>query len=185
MGINAFSSSIVILTSDGFEILSLDDPQPSPVPHWKEPNLSDAEIGPEIRHELSSSTPLGMFLFRGGTFNPSVTSLCVYDTFALYMTGSRAVYGSKLIQFSGRAKRATARGGYLLLFHEDFVEIRAMYDGSLKQIISGKEIICIDDGTANGGNVKMAMQHPKNALLQVILEVVLYADTDQSQASFA
>lgn len=49
--------------------------------------------------------------------------------------------------FAGSAFKACLKGIFLILFHEDFVEIRDVINGTLRQIISGRGITCLDTGS--------------------------------------
>lgn len=101
------------------------------------------------------------------------------------------------MQFVGNAQNAALYGPYLVLFDNDFVEIRNAQNGRLKQIISGREIKCLDDGTnwsanasaANGAaaggaappayapqasrTLKLVMQHPEMEKTQIVVELLL------------
>jgi len=102
------------------------------------------------------------------------------------------------MEFVGRAKSATLYGQYLILFDDDFVEIRNAMNGRMKQVIAGKDIKLLDDG--GGGNhapastsgglggginglglqgfgatqrtVKLCMQHPEYEKSHVVVELV-------------
>ena len=54
----------------------------------------------------------------------------------------------------------------------DFVEIRNADNGRLRQVIAGKDVKCLDDGSGVR-RVKMSMQHPEIDKNQIVLELVL------------
>lgn len=91
----------------------------------------------------------------------------------IYHTGeiSRPI----IVDFVGKAKSATAVGYSLILFHDDFVEIRNLEnDGELKQIIVGENIRCLDNAQGGDGkrNVIMVMAHTDFNDRQLVLELV-------------
>jgi hypothetical protein len=53
---------------------------------------------------------------------------------------------SGIIELTGPAESAGIYDKYLVLFHRDFVEIRNLDDGKLKQVTYGEEIRYLDDG---------------------------------------
>jgi hypothetical protein len=78
-------------------------------------------------------------------------------------------------------------GQYLVLFNEDYVEVRNAENGRLRQIIAGRDVRCLDYGfrgpTGNGqqppggqdskGTVKICMSHPEVPGGQIVLEMLL------------
>jgi len=75
-------------------------------------------------------------------------------------------------------------GMYVLLFDNDFVEIRNAQNGRLRQVIWGRDVKCLDDavggvqipGSAAQGvqrSVKLSMQHPEVERVQIVVELVL------------
>ena len=67
------------------------------------------------------------------------------------------------MDFVSRARKAVFISQYLILFNDDFVEIRDVSNGRLCQVIAGQDIRCLDD--AEGGfekrNVVFSMAHPE------------------------
>jgi len=90
-------------------------------------------------------------------------------------------------------------GQYLLLFNEDYVEVRNAENGRLRQIIAGRDVRVLDygvrgptggfystqpglggqpphlmeTGTDSKGTVKICMAHPEVAGQQIVLEMLL------------
>lgn len=76
-------------------------------------------------------------------------------------------------------------GPYILVFDNDFVEIRNAQNGRLRQVIAGKDCRCLDDGQGGGGSaaglpagvkprtVKVGMAHPECEGRQLVVELVL------------
>jgi len=76
------------------------------------------------------------------------------------------------IEFAGRTKKVTLVDHYIVLFHDDFVEIRDVGDGKLRQIIAGENIHCLDDAQGLGNrNVLMVMAYPALEDRQLVLEL--------------
>ena len=81
------------------------------------------------------------------------------------------------MEFVGKAKSAALYGPYVLLFDQDFVEIRNAFNGRLRQVISGRDVRCLDDGLGGGSGgtrtVKVGLQHPQVERCQIVVELVL------------
>jgi hypothetical protein len=77
------------------------------------------------------------------------------------------------MEFVGRAKKAALVDNYILLFNDDFVEIRDVLNGELRQVIAGQNLRCLDDaqGGFNKRNVVMVMAHPELEDRQLVLEL--------------
>jgi len=58
-----------------------------------------------------------------------------------------------LMNFVGKAKACTTYGPYLLVFNEDFVEIRNAQNGRLRQVIAGRDVRVLDDAQGGGQGV--------------------------------
>lgn len=181
-GINLFSNSLAVSTSKGFEVLTLDKKQPFTVPDLKAPEVIN------IAQHIENQQALGMLRLSEQEF------LLCYEKCAVYINKHGDVSRSVIMSFVGRAKSAALYGPYLILFDNDFVEVRNSENGRLKQIIAGREVRCLDDGgggTVGGGSinpgvvngvpalgagsktVKLAMQHPENDKIQIVVELVL------------
>jgi hypothetical protein len=160
-GLNAFNASIAIHTGKGLEVLTLDKKQPWSVPDFKSPHVV------EIARKLQNQTPLGMFRLDTNEF------ICCYDENAVYVNQHGDISRSVIMEYIGKANSATLKLEFLLLFHDNFVEIRDVQNGRLKQVIEGKDIRCLEDGGRDmSQTVKMVMRHPKNEELQLVLELV-------------
>ncbi len=128
--------------------------------------------------------------------------LLCYEECAVYVNKHGDVSRSVIMEFVGKAKSAAMYGPYVLLFDPDFIEIRNADNGRLRQVISGRDVRCLDDargggtsnlatptsatagsGSMNGGSgivpplgqrsVKVAMQHPEMERMQLVVELVL------------
>ncbi|THZ15375.1 hypothetical protein D6C91_06842 [Aureobasidium pullulans] len=182
-GMNLFHSSLAISSDKGFEVLTLDKKQPWSVPDWKAPEVSNI-----LRHVEKQET-LGMLRLNDQEF------LLCYNLCAVYVNKHGEISRSVVMNFVANAKSAALYGPYLVLFDNEFVEVRNAQNGRLKQIIAGKDIKCLDDGgggTLSGGStntgvvngvpvgygaasrtIKIVMQHPALEKTQIIVEMVL------------
>ena len=183
-GVNMFNSSLAVSTSRGFEVLTLDKKVSNSVPDLKAPHVQN--IASHIRDQKA----LAMLRLSEQEF------LLCYSNCAVYVNKHGDVSRSVIMDFVGNAQAAALYGAYLVLFDSDFVEIRNAQNGRLKQIISGREIKCLDDGgtvqtppqqqshgmngTINGAynstdkrTVKFVMQHPESEKTQVVVELLL------------
>ncbi|KZF22961.1 hypothetical protein L228DRAFT_247387 [Xylona heveae TC161] len=167
-GLNLFHSSLSISTHRGFEVLTLDKKQPWSVPDLKAPHV--ATIASRVRDQK----PLGMFRLSETEF------LLCYEECAVYVNKHGDVSRSVIMEFVGKAKSAALFGPYILLFDQDFVEIRNAQNGRLRQVIAGKDVRCLDDAQHTGGvfsggkrSVKVALQHPEMERSQIVVELLL------------
>ncbi|KAF2014652.1 hypothetical protein BU24DRAFT_218844 [Aaosphaeria arxii CBS 175.79] len=164
-GINLFHSSLAISTAKGFEVLTLDKKQP-----WSVPDLKQSHVA-TIASRLQNQDPLGMFRLSDQEF------LLCYEECAVYVNKHGDISRSVIMEFVGKAKSAALYGPYVLLFDPDFVEIRNAQNGRLRQVISGRDVKCLDDGLSGGssGNrtVKLSLQHPQQERSQVVVELLL------------
>ncbi|TQB70753.1 hypothetical protein MPDQ_008100 [Monascus purpureus] len=182
--VNLFHTTLAISTHRGVEVLTLDKKQP-----WSVPLLrSDA---PEAQAYLSSIAgrikdlrPLGMFRLSESEF------LVTYTECAVYVNQHGDVSRSVVMEFVGKAQTACLYGKFLVLFNEDFVEVRNAMNGRLRQVIPGRNVVCLDTGgsfpasssgiSANGiahagstgHTVKFSMQHPEDEKSQILLELI-------------
>jgi CNH domain len=187
--INLFHSSLAISTSRGVEVFTLDKKQP-----WTVPNLRSEQVDTQahlssIASRIKDLKPLGMFRLGEAEF------LIVFEECAVYVNKQGDVSREVVIEFVGHAKSACLYGQYLILFDDDFVEIRNAMNGRMKQVITGKNIKMLDNG--DGGNtavsntsvggvnglgmqgfgatqrtVKLCMQHPYYDKSHVVIELV-------------
>lgn len=145
-GIDLFHSSLAISTSRGVEVLTLDKKQP-----WSVPNLRSDQADVQahlstISDRIEKLRPLGMFRLSESEF------IVAFEECAVYVNKHGDVSRSVVMEFVGRAKSACLFGKYLILFDEDFVEIRNAMNGRMRQVISGKNVTCLDDGGNQFGN---------------------------------
>lgn len=120
--------------------------------------------------------------------------LVTYSECAVYVNQHGHVSRSVIMEFVGKAQTACLYGKFLVLFNEDFVEVRNAMNGRLRQVIPGRNVVCLDTGNAVPGSnaggggyangvsspnnpkpgrtVKISMQHPEIEKSQVILELV-------------
>ncbi|KAF1999004.1 hypothetical protein P154DRAFT_621280 [Amniculicola lignicola CBS 123094] len=165
-GINLFHSSLAISTAKGFEVMTLDKKQP-----WSVPDLKQSHVA-TIASRLADLRPLGMFRLSDQEF------LLVYEECAVYVNKHGDISRSVIMEFVGKAKSAAMYGPYVLLFDQDFVEIRNAQNGRLRQVISGRDVKCLDDGMGLGGGegkrtVKVGMQNPAVERCQIVVELLL------------
>ncbi|KAF2647947.1 hypothetical protein K491DRAFT_708982 [Lophiostoma macrostomum CBS 122681] len=164
-GINLFHSSLAVSTAKGFEVLTLDKKQP-----WSVPDLKQSHVA-TIASRLQNQDPLGMFRLSDQEF------LLCYEECAVYVNKHGDISRSVIMEFVGKAKSAALYGKYVLLFDPDFVEVRNAQNGRLRQVISGRDVKCLDDGLSGGssGNrtVKLSLQHPQQEKCQIVVELLL------------
>lgn len=133
-GVNLFNSTLAVSTSRGFEVLTLDKKVSNSVPDLKAPHVQN------IASHIKDQKALAMLRLSEQEF------LLCYSNCAVYVNKHGDVSRSVIMDFVGNAQAAALYGAYLILFDSDFVEIRNAQNGRLKQIISGREIKCLDDG---------------------------------------
>ena len=179
-GINLFHSSLAVSTARGFEVLTLDKKQPLSIPELKSPEVQN--IATHIKEQMA----LAMLRLSDQEF------LLVYTKCAVYINKHGDVSRSVIMEFVGEAQSVALYGAYIILFDNDFVEIRNAQNGRLKQIIAGREIKCLDDGgsssfanqqgmngaqvngtSVGGRTVKFVMQHPEAERTQLVVELLL------------
>ncbi|KAH6630331.1 CNH domain-containing protein [Chaetomium sp. MPI-SDFR-AT-0129] len=190
--LNLFQSYIAVATSKGFELLTLDKKVTQSIPR----DLSQPAIS-SIASRIKEPHPLGMFKLNDQEF------LLTYGDCAVYVDKHGEVSRTLIMEYSGKhkkAKAATMFGQYLLLFTDDYVEVRNAENGRLRQIIAGRDVRCLDygfrgpTGTGPGGgggaglagvqppvgteqdskaSVKICMSHPEVPGGQIVLEMVL------------
>lgn len=186
--LNIFQSYIAVATAKGFELMTLDKKVPMSIPDTKQPAI--AGIAGRVREQR----PLGMFRLNDQEY------ILAYEDCAVYIDKHGDVSRSVIMEYSGKqkkAKGATMYGQYLVLFNDDYVEVRNAENGRLRQIIAGRDVRVLDYGVrgptggfyspashgahANGaengpgskGTVKIAMAHPEMAGQQIVLEMLL------------
>ncbi|KAJ5087715.1 hypothetical protein N7456_011331 [Penicillium angulare] len=193
-GINMFHSSLAISTQRGIEVLTLDKKQSWSVPDFRSESTSDAmDTLSGIAQRIKDLRPLGMYRLSDSEF------LVAYEECAVYVNKHGDVSRSVVMEFVGRAHTACLHGKFLILFNDDFVEVRNAMNGRLRQVIPGHNVVCLDDGsklpgsfgqanasgisaqigfngangiTSNSHTVKICMQHPEYERSQIVLELV-------------
>ncbi|KAJ5786326.1 uncharacterized protein N7503_011538 [Penicillium pulvis] len=193
-GINMFHSSLAISTQRGIEVLTLDKKQSWSVPDFRSETTPDAvDTLHGIAHRIKDLRPLGMYRLSDSEF------LVAYQECAVYVNKHGDVSRSVVMEFVGSAHTACLHGKFLILFNDDFVEVRNAMNGRLRQVIPGHNVVCLDDGSKlpgsfgqanasgisaqssfNGANgisinqhtVKICMQHPDYERSQIVLELV-------------
>lgn len=193
-GINMFHSSLAISTQRGIEVLTLDKKQSWSVPDFRSETTPDAvDTLHGIAHRIKDLRPLGMYRLSDSEF------LVAYQECAVYVNKHGDVSRSVVMEFVGSAHTACLHGKFLILFNDDFVEVRNAMNGRLRQVIPGHNVVCLDDGSKlpgsfgqanasgigaqssfNGANgistnqhtVKICMQHPEYERSQIVLELV-------------
>lgn len=186
--LNIFNNYIAISTAKGFELMTLDKKVPMSIPDVKQPAI--ANIASRIRDQR----PLGMFRLNDNEY------ILAFEDCAVYIDKHGDVSRSVIMEYSGKQKKArgaTMFGQYLLLFNEDYVEVRNAENGRLRQIIAGRDVRVLDYGirgptggfhqSSNGftpqiapeegaeskGTVKICMAHPEVPGQQIVLEMLL------------
>jgi hypothetical protein len=189
--LSLFQTYIAVATAKGVEMLTLDKKQPMSIPDLKAPAI--ANIAGRIRDQK----PLGMFRLNENEF------IVTYEDCAVYVDKHGDVSRTLIMEYTGKQKKArgaTMYGQYLLLFNEDYVEVRNAENGRLRQIIAGRDVRVLDLGVrgptgkstlntqshSNGynqassagsegskGTVKIAMSHPELPGRQIVLEMLL------------
>src|SRR6266487_1580341 len=132
--INLFHTYIAVSTQRGFELLTLDKKVPISIPDLKQPSIAN------IAARLAGQKPLGMYRKSETEF------LLCYEECGVYVDKHGEVSRSVVLEFIGKAKSAAMYGAYLVLFDNDFVEVRNAENGRLRQVIAGKDVRCIDYG---------------------------------------
>lgn len=136
--LNLFQTYVAVSTAKGIEMLTLDRKQTMSVPRDLT-SASTANIAARIRDQR----PLGMFRLNDQEF------LLAYEDCAVYADKHGEVSRTLIMEYSGKQKKARAAtmfGQYLLLFNEDYVEVRNAENGRLRQIIAGNDVRCLDYG---------------------------------------
>ncbi|KAJ3522785.1 hypothetical protein NM208_g12712 [Fusarium decemcellulare] len=188
--LSLFQTYIAVATAKGIEMLTLDKKQPMSIPDLKAPAI--ANIAGRIRDQR----PLGMFRLNENEF------ILTYEDCAVYVDKHGDVSRTLIMEYAGKQKKArgaTMYGQYLLLFNEDYVEVRNAENGRMRQIIAGRDVRVLDLGVrgptgrstlnsqsqSNGymqsssgsegskGTVKIAMCHPELPGRQIVLEMLL------------
>lgn len=144
--INMFHSSLAISTQRGIEILTLDKKQTWSVPDLRSETPEAQAYLTSIAHRIRELRPLGMFRLSDSEF------LVVYAECAVYVNKHGDVSRSVVMEFVGHAHTACLYGRFLILFNEDFVEVRNAMNGRLRQVIPGHGVVCLDDGSSLPGS---------------------------------
>lgn len=144
--INMFHSSLAISTQRGIEVLTLDKKQTWSVPDLRSETPEAQAYLTSIAHRIRELRPLGMFRLSDSEF------LVVYAECAVYVNKHGDVSRSVVMEFVGRAHSACLYGRFLILFNDDFVEVRNAMNGRLRQVIPGHGVVCLDDGSSLPGS---------------------------------
>ncbi|KAL1838681.1 hypothetical protein VTJ49DRAFT_2407 [Mycothermus thermophilus] len=193
--LNLFQNYIAVATAKGFELLTLDKKVTQSIPR----DLNQPAIA-NIASRIKEPHPLGMFKLNDQEF------LLTYDDCAVYVDKHGEISRTLIMEYSGKqkkAKAATMFGQYLLLFNDDYVEVRNAENGRLRQIIAGRDVRCLDYGFRgptgsagphmmgggagwagvqppvasqqmdSKGTVKICMSHPEVPGGQIVLEMLL------------
>ncbi|KAL4778180.1 CNH domain-containing protein [Aspergillus varians] len=145
-GLNLFHSSLAISTQKGIEILTLDKKQTWSVPEFRSDSQEAQAHLNEIARRITGLRPLGMFRLSDAEF------LVTYTECAVYVNQHGDVSRSVVLEFVGRAHTACLYGKFLILFNDDFVEVRNAMNGRLRQVIPGHNVVCLDDGSRFPGS---------------------------------
>jgi hypothetical protein len=143
-----FHSSLAISTQKGIEVLTLDKKLSWSVPDFSSNDTQDAhDTLNSIANRISGLKPLGMFRLSESEF------LVAYQQCAVYVNKHGDVSRSVVMEFVGSAHTACLYGKFLILFNDDFVEVRNAMNGRLRQVIPGHNVVCIDDGSKVPGSL--------------------------------
>ncbi|KAJ6034792.1 uncharacterized protein N7446_009546 [Penicillium canescens] len=146
--INMFHSSLAISTQKGIEVLTLDKKHSWSVPDFRTNEVSDAQDTlHSIANRIRDLKPLGMFRLSDSEF------LVAYQECAVYVNKHGDVSRSVVMEFVGCAHTACLYGRFLILFNDDFVEVRNAMNGRLRQVIPGRNVVCLDDGSKMPGSL--------------------------------
>ncbi|KAJ5534088.1 hypothetical protein N7527_000342 [Penicillium freii] len=146
--INMFHSSLAISTQKGIEVLTLDKKLSWSVPDFSSNDTQDAhDTLNSISNRITGLKPLGMFRLSESEF------LVAYQQCAVYVNKHGDVSRSVVMEFVGSAHTACLYGKFLILFNDDFVEVRNAMNGRLRQVIPGHNVVCIDDGSKVPGSL--------------------------------
>ncbi|PHH87729.1 hypothetical protein CDD83_8472 [Cordyceps sp. RAO-2017] len=188
--LSLFHTYIAVATAKGVEMLTLDKKQPMSIPDLK------AQAVTNIAGRIRDQRPLGMFRLNENEF------ILTYEDCAVYVDKHGDVSRTLIMEYTGKqrkARGATMYGQYLLLFNDDYVEVRNAENGRLRQIIAGRDVRVLDHGIRGptGGNaaqsqqshghggqlptagdvskgtVKISMCHPEAPGKQIVLEMLL------------
>lgn len=135
--INVFRKYIALGTKHGFfEVLTLDR-APTRIPGLQGHDLWD------LARRIKDLATISMFWLDGNEF------ILVYQNCAVYVDKHGDVSRSAIMEFISQTKpvkAATMFDKYLILFTDEYVEIRDTEDGRLCQVIAGKGVKCLDYG---------------------------------------
>lgn len=160
-GINMFHSSLAISTHRGIEILTIDKKQTWSVPDFRtEAPEAQAQLQ-SIAQRITGLRPLGMFRLSDSEF------LVVYTDCAVYVNKHGDISRSVVMEFVGRANSACLYGRFLLLFDNDFVEVRNAMNGRLRQVIPGHGVVCLDDGSSLPGSGANSIPMPSGGMVNL------------------
>lgn len=192
--LNLFQTYVAVSTAKGIVMLTLDRKQTMSVPR----DLA-APATANIAARIRDQRPLGMFRLNDQEF------LLAYEDCAVYADKHGEVSRTLIMEYSGKQKKARAAtmyGQYLLLFNDDYIEVRNAENGRLRQIIAGNDVRCLDHGFRgptgsdnasamaatpinttskdtsaveqhSKGTVKISMTHPEASGMQIVLELLL------------
>ena len=141
-----FHSSLAISTQRGVEILTIDKKLTWSVPDFRSEQADTQAYLSTIAQRIKDLRPLGMFRLSDSEF------LVAYTDCAVYVNKHGDVSRSVVMEFVGRAHTACLYGKFLILFNDDFVEVRNAMNGRLRQVISGFNVVCLDDGSSLPGS---------------------------------
>ena len=131
---------MAISTQRGIEVLTLDKKQAWSVPSLRSETPEAQPYLTSIANRIKDLRPLGMFRLSDSEF------LVAYSECAVYVNKLGDVSRSVVVEFVGRAHTACLYGRFLILLNDDFVEVRNAMNGRLRQVIPGRNVVCLDDG---------------------------------------
>ncbi|KAK9467508.1 CNH domain-containing protein [Lipomyces arxii] len=173
--ITVLKKTVVLHMSNGFEVM--------PFPIDTRVSIADMQSTDCLQYaqnKLIEPRPLGIFRLNTNEYLLCFSTFCVY----------RDIHGlpsrSESFAFQGQANAVACIKSNVLAFHDNFLEIRSVVDGELKQVISCPDIRLLskqvynadDDATGRAGQeVIFAMAHPELKGRQLIVRMKENLDT--------
>ncbi|KAH8826542.1 CNH domain-containing protein [Flagelloscypha sp. PMI_526] len=143
---------IVVMCSKGFEMMTIDGSDSMTVPQMDGPRLA------YLKAWCRQCRPIAMYCSTEDVF------LLCYNEFGVYVDKQGKPTTGIVIEWEGRAERATQYSGYILLFNSSFIEIRSLKTGGLIRFIDGDNIRCIWDGRDASDSFEISGAHSVHAV---------------------
>ncbi|GET57652.1 putative GDP/GTP exchange factor Rom2p [Rhizophagus irregularis DAOM 181602=DAOM 197198] len=170
--VNFLRSKLCVTCTRGFEIVNLDTLQNNTIPDLSHPQFAS------IARRCDNSKPLGM-LFRLDDNDTNEFLLC-YDEIFFYVDKHGELSRPTVVEWEGKPEAVAIQLPYIIGFNPLFIEIRDVQTGKLCQVISGKNMRCLNDNSSGRNAIHAVMQHPFNDT-QYVFQLVL-ADIRRSDS---